>query len=48
MTVVAAENLLIHIGVKVERLDRNVCAVQRALEARPEVLNALSVGVFHR
>jgi len=42
---IEAEYLLVNICVHVERLDRNIGAMQRPLEASPEVLNALSVDL---
>src|SRR5277367_5210654 len=44
-TVVIAEDLLIHVGIEVERLNGNVGATKTALQQRPKVLNTLSVDL---
>src|ERR1700735_1511470 len=41
LAIVEPERLFIHIPEKVERLDRNIGAVDPALEQAPEVLNSV-------
>ena len=43
--IVEAEALLCEIAIQVERLDSNVCAFECPFQARPEVLDALSVDI---
>lgn len=43
--VVEPKDLFVEVGIQMKRLHRNICALQRPLEKRPEILDALRVDV---
>jgi hypothetical protein len=43
--VIVPEHLLIYISEQMERFDRNVCALESALEQAPEVLHAVCMNL---
>lgn len=45
LAVVEAEDLLVEVAEKVERLDADIGALEAALQEAPEVLDAVGVGV---